>query len=163
MYVWLRVPALVFAVFSLAGAQEKQQRTPPVSCTDAKVSYKDYHLPQSALRIERIGRSPRPNGEETKETPQRTRWLAQSQLDTMKPGPWTTTIIAGDRSGAFLKLTFHSNYANPIQSQWLTEKLLFLRLWLGRFMSVDMILDIERVTFVYSQLANYDEIMESCP
>jgi hypothetical protein len=71
-----------------------------------------------------------PSGERVR-TPQGTRWLVQSQPDFMKDGPWTTTVIIGDGHGAFLQLVFPNRGNGGVSSEWLNEKLLFLRIWLG--------------------------------
>ena len=95
-------------------------------------------------------------------SPQGTRWFIQSKPDMAKPGPWTTTILVGDRRGTYLKITFPNHGNQGIYAGWVNDKLLFLRLWLGRIVSVDMILDVEKNVLIYSESANYGEFAQPC-
>jgi hypothetical protein len=49
-----------------------------------------------------------------------------------------------------------------IQSDWLNEKLLFLRVWLGRIVSLDMILDVDNGVLVYFEDATHDDLIQPC-
>jgi hypothetical protein len=91
-----------------------------------------------------------------------TRWLSQNDPDFAKNGPFSTTIAVGDRNGALWMLTFPQHGNEPIQSDWLNEKLLFLRVWLGRIVSLDMILDVDHGILVYSEDATHDDLMRPC-
>lgn len=133
-----------------------------LKCRDVKVTYESYRPLHSQFGVERISLSPMPNVGEVKKTPQQTRWLVQSQPDFRKQGPWTTTIMIGDKRGASLKLTFPNHGNQGITSEWLNEKLLFMRLWLGRIVSVDMIFDVEKATLTYSEAANYGQLIQPC-
>lgn len=76
----------------------------------------------------------------------------------MKTGPWTTTILVGATDGALLKLVFPNHGSAGVHSQWLNEKELFLQFWPGRFESTDLIFDVEKVSLIYSETANYGEL-----
>jgi hypothetical protein len=79
-----------------------------------------------------------------------------------RDGPWTTTVIIGDGHGAFLQLVFPNHGNGGVSSEWLNEKLLFLRIWLGRIVSIDMILDVQSRTIIYSESANYIDLIQPC-
>lgn len=44
----------------------------------------------------------------------------------------------------------------------MNEKLLFMRVWLGRIVSLDLILDVEKGTLTYSDEANYSDLIQPC-
>jgi len=130
-------------------------------CEDQTVEYKTLHPSKTQFQMESISKDATPSGERVR-TPQGTRWLVQSQPDFMKDGPWTTTMIIGDGHGAFLQLVFPNHGNGGVSSEWLNEKLLFLRIWLGRIVSIDMILDVQSRTVIYSESANYVDLIQPC-
>jgi hypothetical protein len=130
-------------------------------CDEARVTYEAQQPSESQFRMEKVARTVKPPGTLNK-SPQGTRWLSQSDPDFTQDGPWTTTILIGDHSGSVLKLTFPQHGNEGIHSDWLNEKLLFMRVWLGRIVSLDLILDVEKGALVYSEEANYDDFIQPC-
>jgi len=92
-------------------------------------------------------------------SPQGTRWFIASKPDYMQPGPWSTTLIIGDRAGdtAFLKASFQK-HGNVFAACWLNEKLIFIQVWWGRTASSDLILAVERKSFIYNEVADYAQV-----
>jgi hypothetical protein len=45
-----------------------------------------------------------------------------------------------------------------ITASWVTEKLLFIRVWWGRVLGTDMVFDVERESFVYREMVNDGDI-----
>jgi len=95
-------------------------------------------------------------------SPQATRWMIVRDADYTQPGPWSTTLVFGDDSrGALLAATFR-DHGNTFTAQWLSEKLVFIRVWWGRVVSSDLILDIDRRQFIYHELADYGGLTAPC-
>ena len=112
--------------------------------------------------MEKVAPTVKPLGATLNKSPQGTRWFSQSDPDFTKNGPWSTTILVSDHGGSLLKLTFPDHGSGGVHSDWLNEKLLFMRVWLGRIVSLDLILDVDKATLVYSEEANYDDLIQPC-
>ena len=134
----------------------------PLSCDETRVTYEAHQPTESQFRVERVPPTVKPQGGTLNKSPYGTRWLSQNDPDQTKDGPWSTTIIVGDRKGTSLKLTFPDHGNGGVHSDWLNEKLLFTRVWLGRIVSLDLILDVEKGTLIYSEEANYDDLIQPC-
>lgn len=104
-----------------------------------------------------------PAENERKFSPQHDMWLVQTDPDFSKPGPWTTTIVIGtSRKGRPSKLTLVDHASGGVHAQWLNEKLLFVQVWWGRIVSTDLILDVERRSFMYEEMADYGDFIQPC-
>jgi hypothetical protein len=123
--------------------------------------YEKYVTKRSQVQVEKMPGTT-PKSADLHKTAQGTRWFTQSQPDFTKDGPWTTTLVVGDDSGAFLKLTFTDHGSGGVHARWLNEKLLFVDVWLGRIVSIDLILNVEQATFIYSEEANYGQLVQPC-
>jgi hypothetical protein len=84
--------------------------------------------------------------------------------DFMKQGPWNTEIyVIGNRAKPIkLKITFVDHGNGGVRAKWLNEKLLFIQGWWGRIVSTDLILDVDTSKWVYSQNANYGNLIMPC-
>jgi hypothetical protein len=89
-------------------------------------------------------------------SPQHDMWLVETKPDYTKPGPWTTTIVVGTSgNGRPSKLTVVDHASGGVHIQWLNEKLLFVQVWWGRIVSTDLILDAEKRSFTYKEMATH--------
>jgi hypothetical protein len=79
----------------------------------------------------------------------------------MKNGPWNSYIyVFGNQAKPLrLKITFRDHGNGGVRVNWLNEKLLFIQVWWGRIVSTDLILDIDSSKWLYSQNANYGNII----
>ena len=87
-----------------------------------------------------------------------------SKPDFTQPGPYNTDIAVSGTTAHPVNLTleFKDHANNDVTPIWLNEKLLFIRVWWGRIVSTDMVLDIETGKFLYAQEANYWSLGEPC-
>jgi len=78
--------------------------------------------------------------------------------DMQKPGPWDTVVyVYNEREGLQrIDIKDHSNYG--VKIEWINEKLLFLRIWWGRVLGTDLILDIETESVIYEEMFRYGGI-----
>jgi hypothetical protein len=130
-------------------------------CKEGKVTY-DKPLPEL---VQKISLKPAKNKAlppdlKTELTPQSTRWFASTQPDYLKTGPWNSTIYVGSAGSVqpTLRLTV-SDHGNTLTIDWITEKLLHLSVWWGRIASSEIIVDVEKGTIIYHELANYGQIV----
>lgn len=162
---WLIVVAFVVVAGSferLSAQITKDLR----SCDPQNVTYSAF---DASFADKIVVRKPRnsdlqaPTGEK-KFSPQRTRWLIIKEPDFMKPGPWATTVsisrLGSDSPTLELSLIDHAS--GGTQAEWLNEKLLFVRVWWGRIVSTDLILNVEEMTFPYREMANYGDLIQPC-
>jgi hypothetical protein len=72
--------------------------------------------------------------------------------------PWNTTIFVGrvGNDKPFLKITV-LDHGNTLNVKWVTERLLHINIWWGRFGMSDWIIDVDRGTVVYDELLNFYE------
>ncbi len=149
--------ALFMCLSPVSGAAQAVQR-----CDEERVTYKASRPSESQFRMEKVASTMKPLGAALDKSPQGTRWISRSRPDYTKNGPWSTAILVSDHQGAILKLTFPDHASGGVQSDWLNEKLLFLRVWLGRIVSLDLIVDVEKGSLFYSEEANYVDFIEPC-
>jgi heat shock protein HspQ len=70
--------------------------------------------------------------------------------------PWNTTIFVGrvGNDKPFLKIMV-LDHGNPLNVKWVTDRLLHMNIWWGRFGMSDWIIDVDRGTVVYDELLNF--------
>lgn len=97
-------------------------------------------------------------------SPQGTKHYVVASPDFMKNGPWNTDIyVLGNRANPLkLKVTFLDHGNGGVRVKWLNEKLLFFQVWWGRIVSTDLILDVDTSKWIYSQNANYGNMVMPC-
>lgn len=85
------------------------------------------------------------------------RWLVERRPDAMRPGPWTTRLYVFEATDARhcvrVELIDHASY--DVRRTWLNDKMLFVRVWWGRMVSTDFVLDTETMKLAYAEDANY--------
>ncbi|MEJ2130868.1 MAG: hypothetical protein P8Y95_04430 [Gammaproteobacteria bacterium] len=106
-----------------------------------------------------------PDGAAEERSPHGTaRLILMEKPDFMQEGAWNTKLaVLGNRArplGLTIEIRDHAN--NPVHTQWLSEKLLFLRVWWGRIVSTDLVLDVETGDPVYAEEANYQSLILPC-
>lgn len=147
--------------FGTAARATAQQATP---CDTEKVQYspvEDKYLDK--IKLQAVTELQVPDGVEKQFSPQRTFWLYAAQPNYQKDGPWSTTVLIKSADGKTMrKLTFLDHGTGGVNLQWLNERLLFARVWWGRILSTDLILDVQNREFLYQQNAYYGQLMEPC-
>ncbi len=62
------------------------------------------------------------------------------------------TLVVSTERDDFLTVHIYDRYPNfDVTVRWISEKLLFVRVWWGRVLGTDAIIDVERETFVYRE------------
>jgi hypothetical protein len=100
-----------------------------------------------------------------KRSPQGTaRLIFSQQPDFEKNGPWSTKIrIVGNKAHPInLSIEFRDHSNAGVNATWLNEKLIFMRVWWGRIVSTDFILNVETGEPIYTEEASYQNIILSC-
>lgn len=139
-----------------ASAQDMQR------CDQVHVIYEKYVPSESEIRMTTIRDESRPADDQLEKSPQGTKWFAESKPDFTKNGPWTTAVLVGDQSGTLMKLVFPNHGSGGVAARWINDQLLFLSVWPGRIVSIDLILNVETAKFIYSEKANYGLLTQPC-
>ena len=137
----------------------------PLKCSDVKIRYSPFDATYSnrILLKSAAGSQDVPQTAAKKYSPQHTMWQARVDADTMKPGPWTTSVYFGsDGNNEVLKLMLVDHASGGVQVDWLSEKLVFGRVWWGRIISTDFVLDLQKRQFIYREMGEYGDIIQPC-
>ena len=158
-------PAFVFVcLFFTAALSLVAHAQAGPSCDTAKVQYspvEDKYLEK--IKVQAVTELQVPEDAEKQFSPQHTIWLYLDPPDYQKNGPWNTTALIRSTDGRTLrKLTFTDHGTGGVKLEWLNERLLFGRVWWGRILSTDFILDVQNREFLYQQNAYYGDLMEAC-
>lgn len=160
---------VAIAFFVVAAPCERlcAQATPTVlNCDARKVTYSAFDASfGDKIVVRRTRRTDLLSApSERKFSPQRTKWIVLKEPNFTKPGPWTTTVSVSGLSSddPSLELSFVDHASGGAEAEWLNEKLLFVRVWWGRIVSTDLILNIEDMTFPYREMADYGDFIQSC-
>jgi hypothetical protein len=70
--------------------------------------------------------------------------------------PWNTTIFVGrqGKEKPFLKINV-LDHGDTLSVKWVTDRLLHINVWWGRFGMSDWLIDVDRGTVVYDELLNF--------
>jgi hypothetical protein len=70
--------------------------------------------------------------------------------------PWKTTIFVGreGKEKPFLKINVF-DHGNALTVKWVTDRLLHINVWWGRFGMSDWLIDVDRGAVVYDELLNF--------
>lgn len=134
-------------------------------CGDVKVRYSPFDPAYSSrILLKSVTGSAGPPPSAPKNySPQHTMWQAGVDPDTMKPGPWTTRVYFGsDANSDVLELSAVDHGSGNVQVDWLNEKLVFGRVWWGRIVSTDFVLDVQKRQFLYREMAEYGDLIQPC-
>lgn len=146
---------------SQAAPAQRAQTSP--NCSEAPVTYSTFDL-SFAKRIVLETTTDVPKDGIREFAPQDSRWLMNVGPSDTRSGFRTGIIYIGSaRSHEALKMSFVDISEYPVQVRWLNEKLLFGRVWWGRILSTDFILDVEKRHFIYEEMANYFGVANPCP
>jgi hypothetical protein len=168
-----RVLILLFVSLCTSAFVEAQQNAPTSDdCRDLDVV--SYASPDAVPLKERIiitkvteqpVSAPAGDEETGKRSPQGTaRLIFLDQPDFMKKGPWSTKArIVGNKAHPLnLAIEFRDHANQAVYADWLNEKLLFLRVWRGRLVSTDLILNVDTGEPIYVEEASYHNLVMPC-
>jgi hypothetical protein len=161
-YRWLVLATLLIFGKGTGPAASAQG---PLKCSNLEVRYSPFDATYSnriVLKSVTTAENP-PQSAAKQYSPQHTMWLAKVDADTMKPGPWTTSVYFGsDGNGEVWKLSLVDHASGGVSVEWLSEKLVFGRVWWGRIVSTDFVLDVQKHQFIYREMAEYGDLIQPC-
>ena len=88
-------------------------------------------------------------------SPNKAYWFVVAPADTGKPGPSSATVYIFNERGHLIRLEFPDIGSGAPRPSWINEKLLFVRVWLGRVLGIDLILDVEKEQIIYREMTHW--------
>lgn len=86
--------------------------------------------------------------------PEKTAYILTCKPDYEKPSPFQEEIlIPSDKF--FYKVTLKDISSYETKYEWINNKLIFIRVWLGRVIALNLIFDIEKGSFIYKEVEDY--------
>jgi hypothetical protein len=165
---------LFFVISSLPAVVAAKQHSPAASddCRDLDIvryeSPTEGHLKENIVIKKMTDKfiSPSAISKETEKiSPQGTaRLIFTEQPDFTKAGVWNTKarIIGNAAHPLNLMLEFRDHANQYVYAVWLNEKLIFLRVWWGRLVSTDLLLNVESGEPLYIEQAEYHDLVIPC-
>jgi hypothetical protein len=118
--------------------------------------YQSAFDPQYESRI-RFGEAPSRELPDQFRSPNGAYWLALDQPDTTRPGPWNTTLCLFTERDTLQTLTFLDHATYGVTAAWINEKLVTVRVWWGRELGTDLILDAETRAVIWREMFRYGQ------
>jgi hypothetical protein len=84
-------------------------------------------------------------------SPNHAYWFAVQESVTAEGRPRMTIISIFNERPGYLQIMLKDNPRYEPQVKWINEKLLFVRVWWGRVLGDDLIIDVERETIIYRE------------
>lgn len=98
----------------------------------------------------------------TERAPFGSRAVVIQHADTTRPAPWTTRVIVQDtpdaRKALHVEIRDHATYG--VSHLWLNDRLLFLRVWWGRIVSTDLVVNAETGRIIHAEDAAYTGVIQ---
>jgi hypothetical protein len=87
-----------------------------------------------------------------------------SPPDFSQPGPWTTVLAVRGNLARPLELliTVRDHGSGGVTVRWLNERLLWMRVWWGRIVASELLLDVETARSIYYQEADFRQTVLPC-
>ncbi len=110
------------------------------------------------------GRFPPSRRFEEVSSPQRTAHALVSPPDFDRPGPWTTVVaVRGNQARPLeLLITVADHGSGGVHLRWLNEKLIWLRVWWGRVVASELLLDVETAKELYHEESDLRDVVLDC-
>jgi hypothetical protein len=146
------------ALFSTtAFAQQTVWHTTPDKWQEPRI----FHTPLQSTFTNRIqvGRNiVAITGSEHVVSPNRAYFFMLLKPDTTAPGPWNTVISINNERPGLLQVLIRDHAQYDPDIRWINEKLLYIRVWWGRVLGTDLILDVEKETITYEEMINDGQV-----
>ena len=99
-------------------------------------------------------------GIQKKENSNKTAYYCLHEADFTASGPWNSYAVVdniGERCIFELQFLDHASYG--VRLDWINDKLLHVKEYLGRIIALDFILDTSNGNVIYQEVENYFEIL----
>ena len=145
--------ALLCGLSVQASAQAPQFHTPPACWTAPRITHGAWGEQPGERAVVLRERVAAPEGAELKVSPNGAYRLRKVDPDFSAPPPWNTRIIieAERPEAVVLELRNHGNAS--AYAVWVNEKLVLVRVWWGRVLGADLLVDAEKGEIVWKETA----------
>ena len=144
-------------------AVEESEKLPP--CDEDRVSYlpldgdlaaqikESFHL--EVVKPEAV-RSVLEKHKDRSNSPNKKRWASIWRDHPVGVNSGWTEIAVERAPNDLLVVRLRDVYQDAVTFKWISKKLLFVEAWWGRIAATEMILDVEKGSWVYQELAYYN-------
>lgn len=91
-------------------------------------------------------------------SPNKAYWYVLTISDTMKPGPHSGTVHVYNERDYLIQIQLLDIKSGALTANWINEKLLYVRTWLGRVLGFDLLFDVEQEKIIYREMVNWGGI-----
>jgi len=85
-------------------------------------------------------------------------WYSANRPDTTQPGPWACRIHIFNERDYLLAVELLDVNQYEVKVTWINEKLLHIRVWWGRVLATDLILDVEAERFLFKEMVHDGQV-----
>ena len=93
-------------------------------------------------------------GSEHHKSPNKAYFYMIEGSSTENPGPWNAIVSIHNERKGLLQVVIKDHSQYPVDVRWVNEKLLFIRVWWGRVLGTDLILDVEKESEVFREMVH---------
>jgi hypothetical protein len=91
-------------------------------------------------------------------SPNKAYWYVLTISDTTKPGPFSGTVHVYNERDYLIQIQLLDIKSGALTASWINEKLIHMRVWLGRVLGFDVVFDVEKEQIVYREMVNWGGI-----
>jgi hypothetical protein len=144
---------LLAALAALAAATFAQFHTPPGQCDAPRVYHSPFDEAQWGDRVKlTVATKEEPRGERVV-SPNKAYWFVFEEAEPAEPhGNVRRLYVHNEREALIEVALFGVDPRYEQDVRWLNEKLIFVQVWWGRIVGVELILDVERAEFIYKEI-----------
>jgi hypothetical protein len=152
------VPVLLLALAAGGAARAQQFHTPPACWSAPRITHGPWSE-QPGERVEiRRGREPAPADAKWTMSPNGAYRMRQLDPDFGAPPPWNTRLVIEAERPELVVLELRNHGNGAAYANWVSEKLVLVRVWWGRVIGADLIVDAETGEIVWKETVRAGEI-----
>ena len=92
-------------------------------------------------------------------SPNKAYWFCVSITDVTDSTPCTGKVTIYNEREYLLELNILQMRCSWLpKAKWINEKLIYIRVWLGRVLAIDLIIDVEEETIIYKEMTHWGSI-----
>jgi hypothetical protein len=152
----MRTKVTILILMTLCCVPASSQELPRVIYRADTAGYFSDHL-----KITRLDRLPESITEiQKKENSNKTAYYYVHEADFTKSGPWNSyAVVDNIGEGNILELRFLDHASYGVRLDWINDKLLHVKEYLGRIIALDLILDTSNGKLIYQEVEDYFQIL----
>lgn len=143
--------ALGLSLIAVAASAQQQFHTPPACWTAPRITHGPWSEQPGDRAVVTRERIPAAEGATWTLGPNGAYRFRKVDPDFSAPPPWNTRIVVDTErpEAVVVELKNHGNAT--AYAVWVTEKLMLVRVWWGRVLGADLLVDVEKAEIVWKE------------